>query len=166
VTVRPGPVLLVLQQLTPTEARGYPDLATRSFLRSMIDTTQYTGPLFGLFDYDAYGIDILKCYLVGSKATAGEKMLALPEMRWVGVKGGDILGLVSDTMPLTQGDRAKAHKLLEGMLLRGMPVPELADCVHELQRMLMLGRKAEIQALESDGGQLGRFLEKKMLMEM
>ena len=112
----------------------------------------------GLFDYDPYGVDILKCYKIGSKASAGEAALAIPEMRWIGVKAEDILTTDSG-MPLTPADRSKAHRLMEGTMVDKMMATGIKQCRDELQRMLMLNRKAEIQSLD-----VGRWLEGKMWM--
>lgn len=158
--------LWVVSGLTQKQAKGYPDLATRQFIRAIVDAPGFAGPVFGLFDYDPYGIDILKCYRVGSKALAGESDLAVPDMRWIGVTVEDVLSLGAGSMPLTQADRGKAQKMLEGMLVHGVVVPQMGDCWNELQRMLMLGMEAEIQALDGDAGAMMGWLERKMLQDM
>ena len=112
----------------------------------------------GLFDYDPYGVDILKCYKIGSKASAGEAALAIPEMRWIGVKGEDIL-TADFGMPLMPADRIKAQKLMEGMMVDDVVATGIMECRDELQRMLMLNKKAEIQSLD-----VVRWLEGKMQM--
>jgi meiotic recombination protein SPO11 len=114
----------------------------------------------GLFDYDPYGIDILKCYQVGSKASA---KLAIPEMRWIGIKSQD---LGDGTMTLSQADRVRAQNLLGVMLGEGEVQSSVAECVSELQRMLMLNVKAEIQVLDTDAGAMMCWLEDKMTTEL
>ena len=121
--------------------------------------------MFGIFDYDAYGVDILKCYLVGSKASTTEVDIALPELRWIGVKSEHIIDLESGIIPLGVNDRAKARNMLEGMRLESSVVPVLASCAAELQRMLMLNQKAEIQAIDSQPGGLSKWVEDQMVRE-
>lgn len=87
-------------------------------------------------------------------------------MRWIGVKGEDVLGLESGSMALTPADRAKAQKLLEGMLVHGVVIPSMVDCRDELHRMLMLNMKAEMQALDCDAGGMVKWLEGKMLEDL
>ena len=90
----------------------------------------------------------------------------MPEIKWLGIKSEDIIQLPSSAalMPLTQKDRRKAIKLIESAVLeQGGTVEELLDCREELQRMLMLNKKAEIQVLED---QLCRWAERKMLEAM
>ena len=82
------------------------------------------------------------------------------------MRGEDVLGLDSGGMPLTPADRAKAQNMLEGMLVQGVVVPIVVDCRDELQRMLMLNMKAEIQALDSDAGAMMSWLEGKMLPDL
>ena len=120
-------------------------------------------PVFGLFDYDPYGVDILKCYHVGSKASAGDASLNIPEIRWLGIRSDDMFNLppTSSFLALTQADRKRAVKLMNSMIVIGSGVvEELREGYTELQRMLVLGRKAEIQILGDD---LCRWAERKML---
>ena len=126
-------------------------MATREFLRSCLNRPGFSAPLFGLFDYDAYGVDILKCYRIGSKASAVEQRLNLPEIRWLGIKTEDIVRLDENAvvMSLSTKDRRKALKVIDSTTVTGgLVVEELRDCRNELQRMLMLNKKAEIQVLE------------------
>ena len=122
--------------------------------------------MLGLFDFDPYGVDILKCYRIGSKASAGQKALAIPEMRWTGLKSEDIVGLETGSMPLSQADRAKAQKLLDGLLMEDVVASDMVECRSELQKMLMLNMKAEIQALDAGLGGTHAWLESKMMQEL
>lgn len=145
------------------QAKGYPDLGTRQFLRSCITSASLFLPIFGLFDYDPYGVDILKCYRSGSKVSAHEPDLNLPEIQWLGIRSEDVVHLPQDspTLALSQSDRKRAINLVDSMTnANGDIAEELQECCTEVQRMLMLGRKAEIQIL---GGDLCRWAERKML---
>ncbi|XP_024515669.1 meiotic recombination protein SPO11-1 isoform X2 [Selaginella moellendorffii] len=64
--------------------RGYPDVATRSFLRLLAAETKL--PVYGLVDADPYGLDILATYRFGSPTMAYDaEALATPSIRWLGV---------------------------------------------------------------------------------
>lgn len=113
-----------------------------------------------------YGVDILKCYRVGSKAAADDLSANLPELKWLGVRYEDVQrhGNSGSTMSLSPADRKRAIKLMENMTMDGKAaLEELSDCRDELQRMLMLNRKAEIQLLGDD---LCEWAKAKMLAVM
>ncbi|KAI2629197.1 DNA topoisomerase IV, alpha subunit [Hypomontagnella submonticulosa] len=62
---------------------------------------------------------------------------------------------------LTHSDRRKAVNLLRGLDLEHSPGTEKTILVHELQVMLLLNIKAEIQAVD-DAGNLTRWLDEKL----
>ncbi|EXJ91992.1 hypothetical protein A1O3_00542 [Capronia epimyces CBS 606.96] len=156
-----GPGLLVT-------AKGYPDLATRYFLRFLLDNAHTPIQIFGLFDWDPDGIMILKCYLYGSKNLAQEHCSIVPEMRWIGVKAEDITTLGhahGELLPLSMRDRAIAASMLASEEWRndtGEMLPGLQEGIADLQRMLMLGRKAEIQILGYGDDGIEPWLVKKL----
>jgi DNA topoisomerase VI subunit A len=88
---------------------------------------------------------------VGSKAAGADTGLNLPEMKWLGMKSADV-AVLSDsatTMSLSTKDRKRAVNLIEGTIVREDEIiEELRDCRDELQRMLMLNKRAEIEILE------------------
>ncbi len=45
--------------------RGYPDLATRTFLKRL--EAEFNLPMFALVDADPYGLEIVCTYALGSK---------------------------------------------------------------------------------------------------
>jgi meiotic recombination protein SPO11 len=87
----------------------------------------------------------------------GERELACPEMRWIGIRSVDLHTASSESIPLTEADQTKAQRMIEGIMSATIRVAQMADCQTELQRMLMLNQKAEIQAL--DGWGLSSWLE-------
>jgi meiotic recombination protein SPO11 len=102
----------------------------------------------------------------GSLALAHENaMLSVPNIDWLGLKVSDLATDCSEhtthqvegLLPLSTRDREKAQQLLA----------HTADCpleiVTELQRMLHLNHKAEIQLLEARPGGVGKWLEHKLL---
>jgi meiotic recombination protein SPO11 len=117
-------------------------------------------------DYDPDGMDILSTYKHGSAALAHEKAeLALPCIQWLGLSSKDIGGQddlheVQGLLTLSARDRRKAARMLERGVFSGDVEPE---CRKQLQRMLVLNVKAEIQILEARQGGLPRWLEEKGL---
>ena len=120
-------------------------------------------PVLGLVDYDPDGIGILSTYKYGSVALTHENhALTVPNIRWIGLRSCDILRacnspLTQDTrqnqglINLSARDRRRAIKMLgwEHIGEGGFD----ADWRRELQVMLMLNLKAEIQLLdEMEGG--------------
>jgi meiotic recombination protein SPO11 len=157
--------------LTHVQAKGYPDIASRAFLRRVADQVPHI-PMYALVDLDPDGIAILSTYKYGSYRLAHEDVapkdtpaLSLPDIRWLGVKShhmcrtpvGDsdtstctMPGLQS-LMRLTARDRTKAMRMLEwNLCTEDGPEQEWRE---ELQTMLMLNIKAEMQILgELPGG--------------
>ncbi|KEF51453.1 uncharacterized protein A1O9_12370 [Exophiala aquamarina CBS 119918] len=149
-------------------AKGYPDLATRRFLRALVDQCQSNVPVFGLFDNDPDGIGILKCYLYGSKRSAREQSCIAPEMTWIGLKSEDLMAITgagNSWLTLSMRDRNAATSMLnsgEWKDEEGQLLPGLRDCHAELQRMLWLNRKAEIQILDKLEGGLYAWLARTL----
>lgn len=169
-----GPSALMLT------AKGYPDLASRKFLRHVANRSPHI-PMYALVDFDPDGIAIMSTYKHGSYSLAHENMtstgapgLNLPELCWLGVQGDQIFrspagerdterGATSDAqglMRLTPRDRMKASRMLEWDLLAETgPEPTWR---RELQTMLMLNVKAEMQILEERPGGLAAWLEEEL----
>jgi meiotic recombination protein SPO11 len=134
-------------------------------------------PMFALVDQDPDGIAILSTYKYGSYRLAHEKVtpkdtpgLNLPNMHWLGVKRHHVsrtpvgegntstnaMPELQGIMKLTARDRTKAMRMLEWDLCRdGGPEQ---DWRHELQTMLMLNTKAEMQILDELPGGLVSWL--------
>lgn len=116
-------------------------------------------PIFGLVDYDPDGLSILSTYKHGSLALAHlNATLNVPRIQWLGLRSADI-GRVSDgndlhqsqgLLHLTARDRRKAVSMLSWTdLAENGREPEWRL---ELQVMLMLNLKAELQLLEAAEG--------------
>ncbi|BGP48432.1 endodeoxyribonuclease [Rhodotorula kratochvilovae] len=125
--------------------KGYPDLATRELLKRLSDALPSV-PIFALVDSDPHGLSILSVYACGSYSQAHDAAnLVVPRVQWLGVKGSewDVLGVGRDELlPLAKADRAKALAMLRK---EGLP----CEWRRELEYMLHLNRKAEIQVLSS-----------------
>ena len=146
--------------LTTFQAKGYPDLATKNFLRRILDHAPSPIPVLGLFDWDPDGVNILKCYLYGSKKLVQEHDCDIPEMRWIGLKAEDVVWSHDAdrvSMALTQRDRVAASSMLASQEWQDDSkdtLPGLVEAVVQLRRMLILNRKAEIQSLDETSGGL------------
>ena len=139
------------------QAKGYPDIQTRQFLR-LLSIRYPELPVFALVDFDPDGIGIMSTYKYGSINLAHESNLAVRSIQWLGIRSCDFLRTESDVqgpLRLTARDRKIALKLLEKQLLDG-------DWWRELQVMLMLNVKAEIQIL-GGGEALEEWLDRKLL---
>ncbi|GAA5987818.1 hypothetical protein JCM11641_004939 [Rhodosporidiobolus odoratus] len=125
--------------------KGYPDLATRELVKRLADELPST-PILALVDADPHGLEILSTYRFGSASLSFDAAnLVVDRISWLGVKASewDTLGIDRDELlPLTKADRTKALAMLKREWL-----PE--DWRRELEYMLHLGRKAEIQILSS-----------------
>lgn len=139
-------------------------MSTPAFKPSQRLTHSSSLPLFALVDSDPHGLDILSTYRFGSAALSHDSAnLAVPRLEWLGVKGTewDDLGVDRDELlPLSLHDRRKALAMLKR---EGLPAEWRCVALalsrkggtltivvrRELQYMLHLGRKAEIQILAS-----------------
>ncbi len=115
-------------------------------------------------DFDPDGIGIMSTYKQGSINLAHESNVAVPSIQWLGVRSSDFLGGKTDTqglLTLSARDRRIATKMLQREDLREDGCE--AEWRKELQVMLMLGVKAEIQVLGS-GSVLGEWLDGKLTL--
>lgn len=149
--------------LTSIQAKGYPDIQTRQFLHLLSAHTPLI-PIFALVDFDPDGLGIMSTYKYGSVALAHENAnLAVPSIRWLGVRINDIVQDASDKtglLKLSNRDRRIATRMLEKEILEEEGTePEWR---RELQVMLLLNVKAEIQILSSAEG-LEAWLDEKLL---
>lgn len=146
-------------------AKGYPDIQTRRFLH-LLSTTGTSIAILALVDYDPDGLGILSTYKHGSMNLAHEKDVIVPSIKWLGVRSSDFLkesgGEVAGLLTLTKRDRRIAKKMLGRQTEGASELIEDVDCRRELQVMLLLNVKAEIQVLGS-GEKLGSWLDGKLL---
>ncbi|KAH8591118.1 Spo11/DNA topoisomerase VI subunit A [Bisporella sp. PMI_857] len=144
-------------------AKGYPDIHTRQLLSFLTYNNPHV-PLFALVDYDPDGLGILSTYKHGSASLAHQANLAVPSIRWLGVKSSDIVsnseGDKVGLLKLSARDRRIATKMLarEGWEENGKEW----EWRVEMQRMLMLGTKAEIQILNQGEDGLEDWLDTRL----
>ena len=117
-------------------------------------------------DFDPDGINILTTFKYGSETFAHENIrLNCPGILWIGVRGSDVLSFEAagdrrGVRPLTVRDRRKARIMLGKALFQEGGMELGWRC--ELQRMLVLSVKAEIQVLNDMEGGLEGWLDKKL----
>ncbi|OWP04320.1 hypothetical protein B2J93_9388 [Marssonina coronariae] len=143
-------------------AKGYPDIQTRQFLH-ILSTHHPAIPILALVDFDPDGIGIMSTYKYGSQALAHEANLAVPSVRWLGVQSHDFVEQdegVQGLLKMSARDRRIARKMLERASGEHAGVEE--EWMRELQVMLMLNVKAEIQIL-GNGEKLGEWLDSRLL---
>lgn len=107
-----------------------------------------------LVDFDPDGIGIMSTYKYGSMALAHENAnLAVPSIRWLGVRSSDVVQDENDKtglLKLSARDRRIAIRMLEKDIFEEGGRED--EWRRELQVMLVLNRKAEIQILSSGEG--------------
>jgi len=162
------------------QAKGYPDIASRRFLGRLTSDHGHI-PVLGLVDWDPDGIAILSTYKYGSCRLAHEEVaradtpgLGLSKLQWLGVQsqhfsrkagseGGTATAALCDmqgVMKLTDRDRRKAHQMLAWEACR--EDGSEAGWRVELQRMLMLNVKAEMQIVDELPGGFASWLSSEL----
>lgn len=100
----------------------------------------------------------MSTYKYGSAALAHESNVAVPSIMWFGIRSRDIIQ-DQDTkglLKLTRRDREMASKMLQNTVFK-----QEEEWRRELQVMLMLNMKAEIQILGS-GDRLEHWLDRRL----
>jgi len=121
-------------------------------------------------DFDPDGIAIMSTYKHGSWTLSHENgKLNVPSIRWLGPRSRELLkGATGETseglLPLTMRDRKKAIKMLEWPRLD--EVGQEKEWRRELQVMLMLGVKAEMEVLADRAGGVCGWVEERLLEEI
>ena len=110
----------------------------------------------------------MRIYCQGSQSLPHETELNVPEMQWLGIRAADVLAEVRDDesmLKLTSRDRKKAVAML-GRLNQESEAVVDEQCRIELQRILVLNTKAEIQLLEDRPGGLEGWLDGRIRMQL
>ncbi|PLN75137.1 DNA topoisomerase IV, alpha subunit [Aspergillus taichungensis] len=152
--------------------KGYPDYSTRGFIRKLFDARSQSQSsrrpqFFALVDGDPDGLAILATYKYGSMAAAHENsQLNVRGLRCLGLHMSDVVAGADpcgdDTLlRLTARDRRKIVTMLCKNPVFAVDGPEL-DWRAELQRMLMLNVKAEIEILYDQEGGLEGWIDRRM----
>ncbi|PLB43130.1 meiotic recombination protein spo11 [Aspergillus steynii IBT 23096] len=150
--------------------KGYPDLSTREFVRKLSESRQLLeDPLhfYALVDNDPDGMAIMSTYKYGSMAhTRDNARLNIPCLRWLGLRTSDVVAGASSLeddalIPLTARDRKKIIAMLSSNPVWAADGPELGWRA-ELQQMLMLNVKAELEILYNRDGGIEGWVDQKM----
>ena len=126
--------------------KGSGDIATRAFLKMLVKELEI--PAFALVDSDPYGHYIYSVFLRGSKRLSYESpFIATPELKLLGVLSRDLDEYKipkAVRIPMQPTDVKRVRDMLkEPFVQRNKP------WVEDLQLMLRLKEKAEIQAFAS-----------------
>lgn len=148
-------------------AKGYPDISTRAMLRFLSSPSPHNGfcapPVYAMVDFDPDGIAILSTYKYGSKPLAHEtSQMCLPQLQWLGLRSKHVLSgeathADQGLLTLSARDRKKARDMLGWQVLEGDE-----NLRRELQVMLMLNLKAELQLLDATPGGMVNLLESSL----
>ncbi|MHA2378478.1 MAG: helix-hairpin-helix domain-containing protein [Candidatus Thorarchaeota archaeon] len=126
--------------------KGSGDIATRAFLRTLVKELEI--PAFALVDSDPYGHYIYSVFLRGSKRLSYESpFIATPELKLLGVLSRDLDEYdipKSVRIPMEPADIKRIKDMLKEPFVKAN-----RDWVRDLQLMLKLKEKAEIQAFAS-----------------
>jgi meiotic recombination protein SPO11 len=128
-------------------AKGMPDIATRAFVWRL--HTELRLPVFGLSDWNPYGLGIMLSYKSGSETRGAEGNAFNVPLRWLGLHYDDIERFqVPDAawQPLTQRDISRARGLLQHPT-----VQEISAYAADVHCMLRADGKLELEALLTNG---------------
>ena len=120
-------------------------------------------------DFDPDGIAIMSNYKYGSWNLSHESTnLAIPDIRWLGLRSCELLcnddgEATQGLLPLSVRDRKKAMKMLEKLRVSEDGVEQ--QWRRELQVMLMLGFKAEMEILADVKCGVSGWIERRLLEE-
>jgi meiotic recombination protein SPO11 len=124
-----------------------------------------TPPVYALVDFDPDGLAIYSTYKHGSISLAHENAnLNVPLMELLGLQSNNLPAIPpreqrseeEEMLRLSKRDRVKAEHLIENRINPEFSVDH--ELVKQLQVMLMLNVKAEIQILEAKEGGLSDWL--------
>lgn len=124
-----------------------------------------------LVDSDPDGMAILSTYKYGSIAQAREiANLNVPKLEWLGLRASEVVAKTDSlgdetVVPLSSRDRKRAQAMLAKSPCFAEDGPE-PTWRAELQQMLMLNIKAEMELLYEREGGIERWLDKKLLEAM
>ncbi|MFW9956998.1 MAG: helix-hairpin-helix domain-containing protein [Candidatus Odinarchaeota archaeon] len=126
--------------------KGSGDIATRAFLKMLVKELEI--PAFALVDSDPYGHYIYSVFLRGSKRLSYESpFIATPELKLLGVLTRDLDEYKipkAVRIPMTPADVKRVKDMLKEPF-----VQQNKPWVEDLQLMLKMKEKAEIQAFAS-----------------
>lgn len=130
---------IIINTFITLQGKGYPDTNTRVMLHKIWSNCRL--PIYALFDADPHGIEIMLVYRHGSLAMSPwVDHMAVPSIRWAGLRPSEIAQLGLNTLQMCEGDRRRVRQMLQR--------PYICEQTRaELQVLLCGDRKAEIESL-------------------
>ncbi len=125
-------------------------------------------PIYMLADFDPDGMAIMSTYKHGSWNLSHESaQLLVPRIQWLGIRSDDLVDKENDDeykglLRLSGRDRHKAMKMLENSGVFREDGEEV-EWRRELQVMLMMNVKAEMEILGQREGGVAGWVEGKLL---
>ena len=125
-------------------------------------------PIYVLADFDPDGMAVMSTYKHGSWNLSHESaQLLVPGIEWLGIRSTDIITTdtgdkSNDLLRLSARDRHKATKMLENSAVFREDGSE-EEWRRELQVMLMLNVKAEMESLGEREGGVDGWVDEKLL---
>jgi len=123
-------------------------------------------PIYALVDWDPDGLGIMSSYKHGSASSQQHDNPTSSRLHWLGLTSEEVCSADDDRhnqelLPLSIRDRRKATKMLEWQNLQEDDIE--AGWRRELQVMLMVNYKAEIQLMDEQEGGVQEWVKEKLL---
>jgi len=125
------------------DTAGQPPRSTRYMLRRL--NTELKLPVYILADGDVYGEHIAMVIVSGSVGAAHLQDLTVPDAKWIGVWGTDIVRYRLPSDPLTEIDIKRIYELKKD------PRYSKGIWLRELDMFLKIKRKSELEAFAKYG---------------
>ncbi|MBI2126312.1 MAG: DNA topoisomerase IV subunit A [Thaumarchaeota archaeon] len=125
------------------DTSGQAPRSTRYMLRRL--SRELRLPVYILTDGDVYGEHIAMVIISGSVGAAHLRELTVPDAKWIGVWGSDIVKYKLPTIPMTEIDIKRIYELKKDPRYKG------GIWQRELDVFLKLKRKSELEAFSKYG---------------
>ncbi len=125
------------------DTAGQAPRSTRYMLRRL--SRELRLPVYILTDGDVYGEHIAMVIISGSVGAAHLRELTVPDAKWIGVWGSDIMKYKLPTIPMTEIDIKRIYELKKDPRYKG------GIWQRELDVFLKLKRKSELEAFSKYG---------------
>ncbi|KAL7268962.1 endodeoxyribonuclease [Rhizina undulata] len=142
--------------------KGYPDLATREFLRLLVDSElccrhSFAGrgirslPVYVVMDWDPHGLDILSTFMFGSESLAHENhRLAVKNLQWLGAKSADLKYILQQEFSDTSTSDDSVSIMMHREKCNHLSEDKVAGTQHGLLALSGRDRRMAAQMLRRD----------------
>jgi len=133
---------------------GVPDLPTRACVHRLRQSLKL--PVYGLVDWNVWGLGILLTYKLGSARLGLEAHQFAVDAAWLGLRTSQVGDVPAEArQPLTDRDRRRGESLLQSDWIQAHPA-----WAREVKAQLDAGAKCELEALlQGDMGRIADFVE-------